>query len=814
MLNHHKMRPLFLAVTTFMSIQATSALAQSTPEASGAQRSGNSTIESVIVTGTRRTQRSVFDSSAPIDVLSFNEINNTASEDLSDVMAQLVPSYKVQRLPMADGQVFVRPATLRGLSPDHTLVLVNGKRRHRSALLGGNGAQSPDLAQIPTFSIGRVEVLRDGASAQYGSDAIAGVINIILDESTNFRSFAQYSEYGEGDGENARFGMKGGIALGDAGFINGALEYSNAERTSRSRQRPDAIQFKIDHPGVEVPNPVQNWGQPETETIRFMFNSEYALSNTLTAYSFGSYGTGEGLSDFNWRNPDSTNAFDITAVFPGFDLRDTYPAGFSPQFGQEDVDSSFTAGVRGELSPSLNWDLSAGYGSNKIDYNMSNSINASMGPLSPTVFDIGALQQSELNVNLDFGYEFELGIGASPSNLAFGLERRVETYKVSTGDVASYAIGPGATAGLPSGSNGYPGFSPEQAGESDQTSMSVYVDLEMPLSDAFIFGVAGRYEDYSEHDERIFTGKLTGRYEISENFALRATMSNGFRAPTPGQLFSERSSQGLDTVTLNIFTNGRFSPIGEVAAIVSQRAGVDIKPLDAEESTNFSAGLVYRNDYGFTSSLDFYRVDVDNRFGTSTNFTLSDAERAQLIALGVPGGEGITRVNFFQNDFDTRTQGIDLVLGYGMELGAGQLALSSSFNFNKTEVVGGSFESNDTTRIRFEKNLPQRTMNFTANYGVGALDFMGRIRYYGNWTDYSFNATGDIHQDFGAEAFTDVSATYNVNDNLSIRLGAENVFDQYPEEADYQANRGLIYSRNAPYDTDGRSMYLRLDLNL
>lgn len=204
------MRPLFLAVTTFMSIQTTSALAQSTPENSGAQQSGNSTIESVIVTGTRRTQRSVFDSSAPIDVLSFNEINNTASEDLSDVMAQLVPSYKVQRLPMADGQVFVRPATLRGLSPDHTLVLVNGKRRHRSALLGGNGAQSPDLAQIPTFSIGRVEVLRDGASAQYGSDAIAGVINIILDESTNFRSFAQYSEYAEGDGENTRFGIKGG----------------------------------------------------------------------------------------------------------------------------------------------------------------------------------------------------------------------------------------------------------------------------------------------------------------------------------------------------------------------------------------------------------------------------------------------------------------------------------------------------------------------------------------------------------------------------------------------------------------------------
>lgn len=812
MSKHHNVMPLIYLSGVLFTIQLTTANAQSTQAEAGTQRGSNATIESVIVTGTRRTERTVFDSSAPIDVVSFNDINNTASEDLSDVMAQLVPSYKVQRLPMADGQVFVRPATLRALSPDHTLVLVNGKRRHRSALLGGNGAQSPDLAQIPTFSVGRVEVLRDGASAQYGSDAIAGVVNIILDNSTQFRSFAQYSEYSEGDGENTRFGMKGGVELGAAGFVNGALEYANAESTSRSRQRPDAIKFQADHPSVTVPNPVQNWGQPETENLRFMFNSEYALGTALTAYSFGSYGTGEGLSDFNWRNPDSTSAFNITPVFPGFDLRDIYPAGFSPQFGQEDEDKSFTAGLRGELSSSLSWDLSMGYGSNKIDYNMSNSINASLGPQSPTVFDIGALQQSELNLNLDFAYA--LDFGASASSLAFGLERREETYKISVGDVASYAIGPGANVGLPSGSNGFPGFSPDQAGESDQTSLSAYVDLEVPVSEAFTFGIAGRYEDYSEHDDSIFTGKLTGRYEINENLALRATMSNGFRAPTPGQLFSERTSQGLDTVTLNIFTNGRFSPIGNVAKIVSQRPGVDIKPLDAEESTNFSAGVVYRNDYGFTTSLDLYRIDVDNRFGTSASYTLSNAERAQLIALGVPGGEGITRVNFFQNDFDTRSQGVDLVLGYGMEVGTGQLALSSSFNYNKTEVVGGSFENNATNRIRFEKNLPQRTLNLTANYVIGAFDFLGRVRYYGSWTDFSFNATGDIHQEFGAESFTDVSATYNVNDNLSLRFGAENVFDQYPDEADYQANRGLIYSRNAPYDTDGRSVYLRLDLSL
>ncbi|WP_339859048.1 TonB-dependent receptor [Pseudohongiella acticola] len=765
-------------------------------------------IESVIVTGTRRSQRTIFESTAPIDVVSSSEINSAMSEDLSDVMAQLVPSYKVQRLPMADGQVFVRPATLRALSPDHTLVLVNGKRRHRSALLGGNGAQSPDLAQIPTFAIGRVEVLRDGASAQYGSDAIAGVINIILDNSTEFRSFVQYSEYSEGDGENTRFGLKSGLPLGTAGFLTATMEYADAEKTSRSRQRPDAIQFQAENPNVVVPNPVQNWGQPETESLRFMFNSAYSLSSDLELYGFGSIGSGEGLSDFNWRNPDSTSAFNITDVFPGFDLRTLYPAGFSPQFGQEDEDRSLTVGIRGDINPDLSWDLSAGLGSNRIDYNMANSINASLGPQSPTTFDIGALKQSELNLNLDFNYVIAIG------NLAFGLERRKETYEVQTGDVASYAIGPGANAGLPSGSNGFPGFSPEQAGESSQSSLSGYVDLEMPLNDALTVGVAGRYEDYSEHDDRIFTGKLTGRYAINDNLAMRATLSNGFRAPTPGQLFSERTSQGLDTVTLNIFTNGRFSPTGDVARIVSNRAGVDIKPLDAEESTNISAGIVFRNDAGFNSSLDVYRIEVDNRFGTSAGYTLTDAERAELSALGVPGGEGITRVNFFQNDFDTRSSGVDLVVGYAMEAGAGQLALSSSFNYNQTEVVGGSFENNETNRIRFEENLPQQTLNLSANYLVGNFDFMGRVRYYGSWTDFSFNADGDIHQKFGAESFTDVSATWQATQQLSVRLGAENVFDQYPDEAEFQANRGLIYSRNAPYDTDGRSVYLRLDLSL
>jgi iron complex outermembrane receptor protein len=772
--------------------------------------SNNSSMESIIVTGTRSSEKTVFDSSAPIDLISAGELSSTVSEDLSDTLAQIVPSYKIQRLPMADGQIFVRPATLRGLSPDHTLVLINGKRRHRTALLGRNGAQAPDLAQIPSSAIKRIEVLRDGASAQYGSDAIAGVINIILDDGADLKGFAQYSEYSEGDGENIRAGIKGGSKLGDAGFITTSFEYANAKKTSRSRQRPDAIKFAADHPEVSVPNPVQNWGQPETEVFRFALNSGLDTQLGL-AYLFATYGWGEGVSDFNWRNPDSTSAFNLTDVFPDFDLRDIYPAGFSPQFGQKDSDQALSFGLKGTMSHDIDWDLSAGFGQNNIDYNMSKSINASLGPASPVDFSIGELVQSETNLNADFNTLWTSPMLYETANIAFGLEYRKETYEIKAGELASYEIGAGAASGLPSGSNGFPGFSPSQAGRSSQHSESVYVDVDLPMSESLTLGLATRYERYSEYGNGKLTGKLSTRYALNNNLALRATFSSGFKAPTPGQLFSERTKQGLDTNTLNIVTTGRFSPKGAVASVLSQRDDVTIKPLEAEESTNISGGLVYRNDDGFHSSLDFYQVDVDNRLSTSATYTVMDSERAQFASLNVTGGESITRVNFLQNDFDTRTTGVDLVLGYTTDVSGGGLSLTSAMNHNKTEVLNGSLVDNDTTRNRFEKLLPQNTANFTANYAMDIVSLMVRVRYYGSWTDFSGNSDGDVFQDFDAEFFTDFSATYHLNDDLTVRAGAENIFDSYPAEATYQANRGLIYSRNAPYDTDGRNIYIKLD---
>ncbi len=766
--------------------------------------------DTVIVTGTRVTGRTAFDSLAPVDVISDEALNLTASDEIMDSLAQLTPSFNVQRLPLNDGLIFVRPARLRNLSPDHTLVLVNGKRRHRTALLGSNGAQSPDLAQIPSFAVKRIEVLRDGASAQYGSDAIAGVINIILDDEPGLSAFGQYGQYYENDGDQYRAGIQGGLA-GDFGFVNATFEYSDSARTSRTRQRQDAIDFQAANPDIDVPNPVQNWGQPERTSYRFALNS--ALDAGFTElYAFGTYGWGTGVSDFNWRNPATTSAYNPSAAFPGFDLNDIFPAGFSPQFGQDDEDYSINGGLRSNGEGPFTYDVSASYGRNEIDYFIYDTINASLGPDSPTSFDPGNLIQSEFNINVDFGYEWDSGFFAGPVNIAWGGERREETYEIVAGDLASYAIGAGAADGLPSGSNGFPGYSGAQAGEFDQTSYAGYVDVEIPLTDIWTIGLAGRYEDYSEYGDSL-DGKISTRLEVTPNFALRATASTGFRAPTPGQLFSERTSQGLDTVTLNIFTAGRFSPQGPVADVINARADADIRPLEAEESENYTAGMTFRQG-GLTATVDFYQINISNRFGSSQTFNPTPEEQAQFVALGVPGGEGITRVNFFQNDFDTRTRGVDVVTTYAMEAGPGDLTLTGAYNYNVTKVTGGDLALNETSRIRFEENLPNHTATASANYAVGAFELLGRVRYYGSWTDFSFNAMGDIFQEFGGEIFVDLAATYHLTDQFSIRAGAENVLDAYPDEAEFQANRGLIYSRNAPYDTDGGFYYVRFDVKL
>ena len=752
------------------------------------------TLDAMIVTGTRGSNRTQFDTLAPVDVFSREEIQAIESTDLSDVLAQLVPSFVVQRLPMADGQVFVRPATLRGLSPDQTLVLVNGRRMHRSALLGSRGAQGPDLSQIPTSAIKRIEVLRDGASAQYGSDAIAGVINIILDDSIGSEFTLGVSEYAEGDGSGRRFGARTGVGLGQAGVLSLFLDYDSSDATSRSRQRPDAIAFQNAHPELQVPDPVQRWGQPDLENRRLGFNLKLPFGQTAEAYAHGLYNSGEGVSDFNWRNPDGTaSVYKPTAVFPGWDVRSLYPAGFSPKYGSDYDDLQLVAGVRGQFTPDLSWDVSGAYGRNRIEYTLDESINASLGPASPTSFYLGRLSQVEKNVNADFVYGLPLAVLAAPLNIAFGAEFREETYGVDAGDPASYAIGPGAAAGLAGNSNGAPGFGPDNAGRWSQRSHAAYVDVEAPLSTRWNVGAAARYERFSSFGGTL-DGKLSTRFEVTPALALRGSVSTGFRAPTPGQLYTTSTVQGLDTVTLQVFTSGRLSPSDPLARQLGASA---LKP---EQSRTTSLGLAWRNDAGLSGSVDLYDIKVTDRFSQSAAFQ---------IPAGIPNPMGYTSVSYFTNDFDTTTRGVDLVGSWVGDAGPGRLNLTLGWNYNRTQVDKGatSVATSQTQRVIFEERLPRQKGTFSADYAIGNWSVLAKLRHYGAWTDSTGNATGDIFQRFGDMQFFDLALAYRFNAGNSLRIGADNLFDRYPDEAVFQASRGLVYSRNAPYDTDGRNVY-------
>ncbi|MEH6810461.1 MAG: TonB-dependent receptor [Hyphomonas oceanitis] len=768
------------------------------------------TYDTVIVTGAR-IGMPAHESLSPIEVLGQGDLGATVSDDFADVLADVLPGFFVQRRPLSDGTVFVRPYSLRNLSADHTLILVNGKRLHRSAMLNTGGSQSSDLANIPTNALQRVEVLRDSASAQYGSDAIAGVINIITRDDAAPEAYAQYSQYYAGDGIQKRLGYGAGTRGAEGGFRL-SLDYSDAALTSRARQRLDARQYLEEHPEANIADPVQNWGQPEREDVRVLLTGDHA-TRLGKAYGLINASEGQGVTDFNWRSPTTPSAYAPSDAFGDWSLTEIYPNGFKPQFGQEETDLTTTLGLTGEAGGGLSYDISAGFGQNQIAYFLFDTINASMGPDSPTRFDAGGLRQQEYILNADF----QASLAAPPSfaepiGLAFGLEHRVERYGIIAGDPASYEIGPGAVDGLTSGSNGFPGYTQAQAKTHDQASWAAYADAALHPGDASQLGIALRFEAFDPSGSRL-NGKLAYRRDLSRSLAVRGSVSTGFKAPTPAQTFSERTSQGVAPDTLDVFTNGRFSPTGPVAEIINERADGNIAPLKPETSVSISAGLVFQPLDGLVASADVYQVDVRDRIFTSESYTLDAGERARLEALGVPGGESITEVDFYQNRFDTRTSGLDLVLDYDRSLVGGHLTLGLAFNYNQTDVLQSDFADSPSRLARFEQIYPRFTTNVSAGFQKGGVAFNTRLRWIGPWVDFA-DQDGTLVQEFGSELFVDASVSFALTERLTLRIGAENLFDAYPDEAALEVSKGLIYSRNAPYDTDGGQYYIRLNARL
>ena len=781
-----------------MTCALTLALALLSTEAMAAEAEAAADPASdIIVTGTRRLERTAVKSSAPIDVVNAGDLrSSTPSPDLNDKLARLIPSFNVQRLPGYDGASFVRPATLRGLSPDQTLVLVNGKRRHRSAFISipQNGAQAVDLAQVPQIALGRVEVLRDGASAQYGSDAIAGVINLILDESKGLAFDAQTGTYYSGDGATYQAAGRGGVELGDRGVASLSGEYSSLGETNRGTGS-----HKI--------------GQPAIHSWKLFGNLKYAVTDGLEAYGFGNFNKTRSSSDFLYRAPTSsiyTQSFyqnNSPFLFPGYKLADIYPDGFAPRFSAHSVDASLVGGLRGSLTDKLTWDVSGRYGRNRIRYGISNTINATLGPDSPTAFDAGSQIQTEYAANADFTWLVDAGLFRLIS-VSFGGEWRRERYQIKVGDEAAYAIGP--LDDLPPGSNGFPSPTPDQAGRWSRDSRAAYLDVDVDITERLNLGGALRFEDFDDFGST-WNYKFSGRYDILRWFSVRGAFSTGFHAPTIGQQNLTNTTQGPDPAIRPpapqvIQTNGLIPSTNPIAMAAGGRQ------LVPEKATNYSAGIVLTPTKGLTVSVDYYRIKIRDRLGLTSTLTLTPAQRAALIAAGISQAAQLTNFRFFINGYDTRTQGVDVVAAYRTRFGPGTISLTGAYNYNQSTITDGDpriLNANLIQEVRYR--LPRHTANVGADYQLGRLGLSARARYYSAFTDTLPFFAPEDNQRFGAEIFIDVSASYAVTDATKLTVGAENLLGNYPDR--YIAGLSFIgarYPTYRPYEADGGRVYARL----
>jgi len=850
-----------------------------------AQEGADEVIEEIVTTGTRRAARSATDSAVPIDVIGGEDFISQGNTDMDALLRGAIPSYNVNAQPISDAGTIVRPANLRGLSPDSTLVLVNGKRLHRSAViafLGGgiaDGSQGPDLATIPGIAIKQVEVLRDGASAQYGSDAIAGVINFKLrDNAEGLKLEARYGEFSEGDGATSQIAANLGLPLTDAGFFNLSAQFKDAEPTSRSIQRGDA-QSLIDAGNTDVRTPAaQVWGSPEIkDDFAIWANAAIELDNNGEAYIFGNWSEREVEGGFFFRNPDTrpgifgttlnnpnwvdgvpidpiwanepesvgvrmiadingTGAcsfaqrgvtsvagqpFTFDGMMPGNTdpldpnrdqlstaLQDpncaafnsVAPGGFTPQFGGTVADGSITGGFNGELDNGMFYDISASYGRNSVNYFIANTVNGNLlglGANTPRRFEPGSYIQSERNVNVDVSYPIEVGSFASPLNVAGGLEYRVEQFEIQNGDPNSFAIDPILSAqGFGIGSNGFPGFKPEDAGVFDRENFAAYVDLEADITDNFLMGVAVRFEDFSDFGTTT-NGKVAARLQIADAFALRAAVSTGFRAPTVGQ-------SNVRNVT-TAFTDGVLADeatLPPTNPISVQKGG---RPLQPEESVNLTIGAVLGLG-NLDLTIDYFNIEVEDRIALTTTQVLTDADRQDLIDQGIQDASSFVGVRFFTNDFDTTTEGVDVVATLPV---GDNTELTFSGNWTDTTVDRANPDIIGPTRVRqLEDNLPDIRFALIGNHDFGDFHGLWRINHYGEYYEAHLD-DGTLPIEVGAETTLDLEFGYTFNDAFTIVVGGQNVLDEEPDINPWADIVGAQFPVTSPMGFNGAFYYLR-----
>ncbi|MBX3564265.1 MAG: TonB-dependent receptor [Sphingomonas sp.] len=911
-----------LSVTASIFAFAATASAQTaaTPPAQDAEATQDEVVDpgsTIIVTGTRANNRTVADSAVPIDVISSDALTSSGLGETNKILNNLVPSFNFPQPSITDGTDVIRPASLRGLAPDQTLVLVNGKRRHVSALLNingsvGRGSAAVDLNTIPALAIERIEVLRDGASSQYGSDAIAGVINVQLKKANHGgRASVSYGKYvttlagvpnvtgltgnaaafdpadgrilsgvrsGErkaNDGDLWTLGFNIGLPLGQEGYFNVTAEYRDRDNTNRAGYdlRPNYNRPTAAFDARELTFNRLNfqYGDPKTEDTNVFVNMGLPLG-MFELYAFGSYSKRDGLSAANWRQSSSANNRDWSVITPA-----TTPTaanfvplradGFLPFIHSDLTDYSVAVGVKGDLG---DWstDLSLVYGNNKFDYRTENSLNTSYGPASQRDFDSGGLQFGQLTANLDVSREFDLGL-SKPLTFAVGAEYRNEDFNIRPGETQSYAIGPYfrasqtttagncATAGgvynagtsvcsFPGraalvGAQGFPGFPATAATDVSRHSYAGYLELDTDLFDGFTVTAAGRYEHFSDFGSTV-NGKLAARYEFSPGFAIRGSVSNGFRAPSlHQQYFTTTSTNFISGVPVEISTQPVSSPVARA---------LGSKPLKPEKSVNFSAGATLSPFRGFNVTADYYNIKIKDRIVLTENLGAAGSGSASVNAavkaiLDANGFQSVGAARFFINGLDTTTQGVDVVATYRTGITPiGNWSLSAAYNYNKAKIdkringlagvssIPGLILFGRVEGLRFTDGQPRDKVVLSADGNIGDFGITARTTRYGKVVApgaaaplapnaASLTAYGPDDLFLSPKWVTDLEVRWTFKEHATFAIGANNLFDiypdarptgnrptaiggQYPVDAYYQP-----YSSFSPFGFNGRFLYGR-----
>ena len=806
----------------------------------------NEYVEEVVSIGTRGKPRSVSSSPVPVDVLSAEDISKTGTDDLLMQLQGSIPSLNVHLQPISDAASMIRPANLRGLSADSTLITTNGKRRHHASVIafqgGGvnDGSQGADISVIPAIALKRVEVLRDGASAQYGSDAIAGVINFVLDDISEGGSLSyKMGEYTEGDGATTTIAGKYGMPLGQDGFVTTSFQIRQADDTSRSLQRPDAAAL-IAAGNSAVATPAQIWGAPKIDDdVTFFMNAGVTNSDGSESYMFGNYSERDVDGGFYYRNPDGRSGVftigdyravgnvdgtcaygtgasgqvdpsnyvtrDAIMADPScFLMNEIAPGGYTPRFVGTITDTSFTTGRRGEITDGFlsgySFDVSGSVGRNEADFGLNNTVNPSMGPDTPRNFTTGSYIELEKTFNFDLQKQFD------SVSVAYGAEWREETFEVISGEEASWKAGKYALQGFNVGSHGFAGFSPDSQGSFTRRSYGLYADIENQVSDELLLGGAFRYEDYSSFgDTNDF--KLKAMYEVNDNVSLRASTSTGFRAPTQGQV------NVVNTQTTLV--DGQLT---QAQTLPGFKLGAgQLKP---EEATNTSFGIVY-NEGALSLTADFFAIELEDRVALTSNAAPTAAQVTAMGAAGIPNPELIGQVNYFTNDFDTETTGYDLVAAYSTVLMGADSNISAAWNHTETEVTNSGAVTGASKVKRLEEGLPEDRMTLTlAQTWSDKVSTFVRANMYGEYyavhADW-FGTTSD------AEWTVDASVNYQLTDNFNVTAGVQNLFDTEALKIDGSAGAkgegvpgnvlGGIYYETSPYGIEGAFWYVSAGYN-